>query len=213
MTRRNVRKQGWVFPLISSDSDNRSSLKFHRFVISYFISCDTRRVGLWTILFTESVQWLKKRPGQNRTRFRVPLSPDLFRVKLTRKLTLKKRRLFLRFYVSLNHFFVIFSQFPSQRPGNQRDFESYLTRNFLQCKIFYITTFLCRNKYLLHHEVEIAAHLGWPNIFRCSTASLNPFTLKPPKLFTHSTTWLVCVSVFLEVVCFSKFQHCYLGVF
>ena len=56
-TRRNVRKQRWVFPLFSPDSDVRLSLIFHRFVILY-ISCDTRSVGLWTILFTESVQWL-----------------------------------------------------------------------------------------------------------------------------------------------------------
>ena len=58
MTRRNVRKQGWVFPLFSPASDYRLSLNFHRFVILY-ISCDTRSVGLWTILFTESVQWLE----------------------------------------------------------------------------------------------------------------------------------------------------------
>ena len=45
MTRRNVRKQGWVFPLFSPDSDDRLSLNFHRFVILY-ISCDTRSVGL-----------------------------------------------------------------------------------------------------------------------------------------------------------------------
>ena len=58
MTRRNVRKQGWVFPLFSSDSDDWLSLNFHRFVILY-ISCDTRSVGLGHILFTESVQWLQ----------------------------------------------------------------------------------------------------------------------------------------------------------
>ena len=40
MTRRNVWKQGWVFPLFS-----RLCLNFHRFVILY-ISCDTRTVGL-----------------------------------------------------------------------------------------------------------------------------------------------------------------------
>ena len=45
MTRRNVRKQGWVFPLFSPDSDDWLSLNFHRFVILY-ISCDTRSVGL-----------------------------------------------------------------------------------------------------------------------------------------------------------------------
>ena len=45
MTRRNVRKQGWVFPLFSPDSDDRLSLNLHRFVILY-ISCDTRSVGL-----------------------------------------------------------------------------------------------------------------------------------------------------------------------
>ena len=45
MTRRNVQKQGWVFPLFSPDSDDRLSLNFHRFVILY-ISCDTRSVGL-----------------------------------------------------------------------------------------------------------------------------------------------------------------------
>ena len=45
MTRRNVRKQGWVFPLVSPDSDDQLSLNFHRFVILY-ISCDTQSVGL-----------------------------------------------------------------------------------------------------------------------------------------------------------------------
>ena len=45
MTRRNVRKQEWVFPLFSPDADDRLSLNFHRFVILY-ISCDTRSVGL-----------------------------------------------------------------------------------------------------------------------------------------------------------------------
>ena len=37
--------KGWVFPLFSPDSDDRLTLNFHRFVISY-ISCDTRSVGL-----------------------------------------------------------------------------------------------------------------------------------------------------------------------
>ena len=45
MTRRNVRKQGWVFPLFSPDSDDRLTLNFHRFVIRY-ISCDTQSLGL-----------------------------------------------------------------------------------------------------------------------------------------------------------------------
>ena len=45
MTQRNARKQDWVFPLFSPDSDDRLSLNFHRFVILY-ISCDTRSVGL-----------------------------------------------------------------------------------------------------------------------------------------------------------------------
>ena len=45
MTRRNVRKQEWVFPLSSPDSDDRLSLNFHRFGILY-VSCDTRSVGL-----------------------------------------------------------------------------------------------------------------------------------------------------------------------
>ena len=40
------------FPLFSLDSDDRLSLNFHRFVILY-VSCDTRSVGLWTILFTD----------------------------------------------------------------------------------------------------------------------------------------------------------------
>ena len=35
MTRRNVRKQGWVFPSFSPDSDDRLSLNFHRFFILY----------------------------------------------------------------------------------------------------------------------------------------------------------------------------------
>ena len=54
MTRRNVRKQGWVFPLFSPNSGDRLSLNFHRFVILYR-SCDTRSVSLG--LFTESAQW------------------------------------------------------------------------------------------------------------------------------------------------------------
>ena len=45
MTRWNVQKQGWVFPLFSRDSDDWLSLSFHRFVILYK-SCDTRSVGL-----------------------------------------------------------------------------------------------------------------------------------------------------------------------
>ena len=45
MTRRNVGKQGWVFPCFSPDSDDRLSLNFHRFVILYK-SCGTRSVGL-----------------------------------------------------------------------------------------------------------------------------------------------------------------------
>ena len=57
MTRRNVRKQGWVFPIFSPDFDDRLSLNFHRVKILY-LSCDTQSVGLWTVLFTESVQWL-----------------------------------------------------------------------------------------------------------------------------------------------------------
>ena len=44
----NVRKQGWVPPLFSPDSDDRLSLNFHRFVI-FYISCDTQSVGLWTV--------------------------------------------------------------------------------------------------------------------------------------------------------------------
>ena len=45
MTRRNVQKQEWVFPLFSPDSDDRKNLilNLHRFVILY-ISCDTRGV-------------------------------------------------------------------------------------------------------------------------------------------------------------------------
>ena len=42
---RNWWKQGWVFPLFSTDSDDRLSLNLHRFVILYR-SCDTRSVGL-----------------------------------------------------------------------------------------------------------------------------------------------------------------------
>ena len=42
------------FPVIFHDSNDRLSLNFHRFVILY-ISCDTRSVGLWALLFTESV--------------------------------------------------------------------------------------------------------------------------------------------------------------
>ena len=45
MTRRNVRKQGWVFPLFSPDFDDQFSINFHRFVILYK-SCDTRSLGL-----------------------------------------------------------------------------------------------------------------------------------------------------------------------
>ena len=45
MTRRNARKQEWVFPFFSPDSDDRLSLNFHRFVVLY-ISCDTQSVGL-----------------------------------------------------------------------------------------------------------------------------------------------------------------------
>ena len=43
MTRRNAWIQGWVFPLISPDSDDRLSPNFHRFVICYR-GCDTRSV-------------------------------------------------------------------------------------------------------------------------------------------------------------------------
>ena len=45
MTRRNVQKQGRVFPLFSPDSDDWSSLNFCRIFILYR-SCDTRIVGL-----------------------------------------------------------------------------------------------------------------------------------------------------------------------
>ena len=45
MTRRNARKQGWVFPLFSPNSDDRLSLNFHRFVI-WYRSCGTQSVGL-----------------------------------------------------------------------------------------------------------------------------------------------------------------------
>ena len=54
-----MQKQGWDFPLFSPDSDDRLSLNFLRFVIVY-ISCDTRIVGLWTILFTDDVRLLYK---------------------------------------------------------------------------------------------------------------------------------------------------------
>ena len=37
MTRRNVRKQGWVFPLFFPSTDDRLSLNFHRFVILYIL--------------------------------------------------------------------------------------------------------------------------------------------------------------------------------
>ena len=57
MTRQSVRKQGWDSPLFSPDSDDRLSLNFHSF-FNFYISCDTRSVGLWILLFTESVQWL-----------------------------------------------------------------------------------------------------------------------------------------------------------
>ena len=40
-----MRKQDWVFPLFSPDSDDRLSQNFHRFVVLYR-SCDTRSVGL-----------------------------------------------------------------------------------------------------------------------------------------------------------------------
>ena len=40
-----MRKQGWVFPLFSPDSDDRLSLNFHRFV-NLYSSCDTGSVGL-----------------------------------------------------------------------------------------------------------------------------------------------------------------------
>ena len=53
----NRRKQWWVFPLFSPDSDDRLSLNFHRFVI-LFLSCDTLSVELWTILFTDVVRLL-----------------------------------------------------------------------------------------------------------------------------------------------------------
>ena len=45
ITRRNARKQGWVFLLFSLDSDDRLSLNFHRFVI-WYRSCGTQSVGL-----------------------------------------------------------------------------------------------------------------------------------------------------------------------
>ena len=45
MTWRNVRIQGWVFPLFSPNSVDRLSQNFHRFTILYR-SCDTRSVGL-----------------------------------------------------------------------------------------------------------------------------------------------------------------------
>ena len=45
MTRPNVGKHGWVFPLFSPYSDDRLSLNVHRFVILY-ISRDTRSVGI-----------------------------------------------------------------------------------------------------------------------------------------------------------------------
>ena len=56
MTRQNVRKQGWVFPLFSPDSDDPD---FHRFVLLYYISCDTRSVGLWTICLPKVSNGLK----------------------------------------------------------------------------------------------------------------------------------------------------------
>ena len=64
MTRRNVRKQEWVFPLFSPDSDDGLSLNFHRFVILYK-SCDTQSVGLQTVLFTESVNLEPEKKNNN----------------------------------------------------------------------------------------------------------------------------------------------------
>ena len=40
-----MRKQWWVFPLFSPDSNDRLSLNFHRLVI-FYRSCDTQSVGL-----------------------------------------------------------------------------------------------------------------------------------------------------------------------
>ena len=57
MTRRKVRKQGSVFPLFSPDSDDRLSLNFTGLL--FYISCDTRSVGFWTILFTNDVTLLE----------------------------------------------------------------------------------------------------------------------------------------------------------
>ena len=58
MTRRNVRIQGWVFPLFSPDSDDRLSLNFHRFVILY-LSCDTRSVCLGKYCLTKGSNGFK----------------------------------------------------------------------------------------------------------------------------------------------------------
>ena len=45
------------FPVIFSRLGWPIEPKFSQ-VCNLYISCDTRRVGVWTILFTESVQWL-----------------------------------------------------------------------------------------------------------------------------------------------------------
>ena len=52
------------FLLLSPDSDDLLSLNFHRFVVLY-ISCDTRSVGLKTILFTDVVRLLFSHPGHS----------------------------------------------------------------------------------------------------------------------------------------------------
>ena len=67
MTRRNARKQEWVFPLFSPDSDDRLSLNFHRFVILY-ISCDTRSVGLEQYCLPKVFNGLKQGDSGNQPR-------------------------------------------------------------------------------------------------------------------------------------------------
>ena len=63
MTRRNARKQEWVFPLFSPGSDHRLSLNFHRFVILY-ISCDTQSVGLGPYCLPKVYNGFKIKVGQ-----------------------------------------------------------------------------------------------------------------------------------------------------
>ena len=85
MTRRNARKQGWVFPLFSPDTDDRLSLNFHRFVI-WYRSCGTQSVGLGQHCLPKVSNGFNHQWCKNKTQFSLLMAVKLLFPEITNQL-------------------------------------------------------------------------------------------------------------------------------